>query len=150
MEVCFGTVGGTRRIGRECRRAIQKRKPADGAEHPSSQPAWHGVPTNRTDGYHDYLSPAGSGRAGDLGQDRALWKSLAVGREREYDDYFLRRCLRGSETPCGGHVWVAHHPGQRSVDGDFFEELDFLGQLQLRRERGCAARERETARGGIV
>jgi len=51
------------------------------------------------------------------------------GRKREYDYYFLRRCLRGRETPCGGRVWVARHPGQRSVDGDFFEELDFLGSF---------------------
>src|ERR1700719_4328188 len=150
MEVCCGTVGGTRRFVRECGRAIQERKPADGAEYSALEPAWHGVPANRPDGHHDCVSPAGSRWAGDLGQDRALWKSLEVGREREYDDYFLRRCLRGRETPCGGHVWVAHHPRQRSVDGDFFQEPAFLGQLQLRRERGCAARERETSRGGIV
>src|ERR1700731_140728 len=150
MEVCLGTVVGTRRFGWECGRAIQEWEPADRAEYSALEPARHGIPTNRPDGCHDYVSPAGSRRAGDLGQDRAVWKSMAVGREREYDDYFLRRCLRGRETPCGGHVWVAHHPRQRSVDGDFLEKLDFLGQLQLRRERGCAARERETARGGIV
>src|SRR5260370_19560259 len=81
VEVCFGTVGGTRWFGRECRRAIQKRKPGDGAEYSARQPTRHGVPANRTDGYHDNVPPAGSRRAGDLGQNSSLWEGGARRRE---------------------------------------------------------------------
>src|SRR5260370_26583707 len=81
VEVCFEPAGGTRRFGRERRRAIQKRKPGDGAEHSAAQPAWYGVAANWPDGYHYYLSPAGGGWAGDLGQDRALRESVARRRE---------------------------------------------------------------------
>src|SRR5216684_7142899 len=77
VEVCFGTVGGTWRFGRECRRAIQERKPGDGAEHSARQPARDGVAADWTDGHYHYVSPAGSRRTGDLGQNSALWEGVA-------------------------------------------------------------------------
>src|SRR5260370_41496841 len=90
VEVCFEPAGGTRRFGRERRRAIQERKPGDRAEHSATQPARYGVAADWSDGYHHHISPAGGGWAGDLGKDGPLREGVARGREREYNHHFFR------------------------------------------------------------
>src|SRR2546428_2337910 len=81
VEVCSWHFGRVRSTGGECRRSIQERKSADGAEYSACEPARNRDSKDWADGRHDYLSQTIGRRAGDLGQDGALWKGVARGRE---------------------------------------------------------------------
>ena len=81
MQVGIELPGGFQLLGGNRGGAIQEWEPADGIKYPARQPARECDATDRIDGHHHYVSPARGGREGDLGQDGALWKGVARGRE---------------------------------------------------------------------
>src|SRR6516162_7350011 len=145
VQVCLDGFG-MRLSGGERYGAIQKWQSGDGAEVTAHQPTRSRNASNRVDDRHYRLPPAAGWGTRDFWQDGALWQSMACRSQREYDHHFFRRCFRGRQAAPRRHVWFAHDPGQRTVDDHFFQEFNLVGQLQLRRKRRRAARERQARR----
>ena len=138
-----------RRRRRRCARLRQRSRARAGRAHledARAQPGRARRADRRAHPPDRRLPPPRGRRPQDLGEPRALRPGVARRRQREHDVHHVERDQGRGQAAGRRHLRAAHDPDGERVDRHLQPHERGLGQLQLRRQGGRAARDRAPAR----